>query len=44
MLALTIHKVKATVCGQGRKVDGMVTDWDQVNCRQCLEAAPFRRR
>jgi hypothetical protein len=43
MLALTIHKVKATMCGQGHKGDGMLTDWDEVNCSECLKSAPFRR-
>jgi hypothetical protein len=44
MLANTRHMAKASVCGQARRGHGMVTDWDAVNCTECLKSAPFRRR
>lgn len=38
------HKVRATVCAQARRGESMTTDWDEVNCQECLKQAPFRRR
>jgi hypothetical protein len=44
MLAHTKHMVKTSTCGTVRRGDAMVTNWDEMNCAECLKQAPFRRR
>jgi hypothetical protein len=44
MMAPRRHFVKATACGKARRGHGMTTDWDEVNCEECLKGAPFRRK
>jgi hypothetical protein len=38
------HHVKTTVCGTARRGHTVTTDWDEVNCPDCLKQAPYRRR
>jgi hypothetical protein len=42
-LAPPRHYVKATACGKARKGHSMTTDWNEVNCAECLDQAPFRK-
>ena len=44
MLAHKRHKVRATVCAQAKTGEGMTSNWDDVNCGECLRQAPFRRK
>lgn len=37
------HFVKATACGQARKGHPLTTNWDEVNCHECLKQAPFHK-
>lgn len=35
-----IHKVEATLCGFGRRSDGLTGRWEETTCPSCLERHP----
>jgi len=34
------HYVKATACGQAKRGQPMTSDWNEVDCAECLKRRP----
>jgi hypothetical protein len=38
------HMVQTTICRKASKKHGLTAKWDEVNCPECLQQAPWRRK